>query len=111
VEKNARVLPVLMAENWKYSEPEPHVCCWLVPLRGAFVASVWARPEPMPLVIPNAPRDTTFPSPTELDVDETLIRNNYDYLWIYNPRNQRINLPASWTEICSSGSTSLWKVR
>jgi hypothetical protein len=97
--------------DWSFSQPQPHFCCWAVPLRQAFVASVWAFPEPMPLTIRRPAQQCTRLTAHGLEIDEEATRREYDYLWIYNPMDHPVSVPRSFAKICSSGATSLWKVR
>jgi hypothetical protein len=105
IEPNTRVGEMIKVYDRSYKTAEYHFCCWAVPLRGAFVPSVWAFPEPMPLRILDE-RGVGYPDYRDVGYP--------DYMWVYNPDGHDLkrekNELGAYREICSSGAMSLWKV-
>ncbi|MCI0681476.1 MAG: hypothetical protein L0Y71_05175 [Gemmataceae bacterium] len=107
---NSRVLPLVLVPQSK-DYPEIHFPCWAVVEHRAFVPTLFAFRDQQPLrIVPPVPVATTR-TDAGWQLDEPLVRQLYDFVWIYNPDNATVLVPASFELTFAADGLELWRVR
>lgn len=117
LEPGSRVLPLILTDALGKEWPETHFPCLAVVFRQAMVPTVFTHPDQQPLHIRTGEgcagpvdfeqvvgRDARMP-------DSGYLRENFDYVWLFNPHDKPIEVPVSFEPVCSIGKLTVWRVR
>jgi hypothetical protein len=115
LEPGGRILPIVLLPEASFEYPEMHLVCWSVPSRRTFVPTLFALPDQHTLrVLP--PWNRCFQgyadayAPNSFTVEESDVRGCFDYVWVYNPADKEVRLPAGCRKVGAVRGVTLYRV-
>jgi hypothetical protein len=108
---HSRVLPVLLTPEGRKEDADRHFLAWAVVERDVYLPTLFAHRGQQPLTLRGPPPLTPREREGVLEFDEDALRGRYDYVWLLNPEDREVRLPASAVRIVQDGPLSVWRVR
>jgi hypothetical protein len=104
-----RVLPVVLVPPGARQPIDRHFLCWAVLSRDVFVPTLFVDPGQHPLAL-NAPTpECVRQGPDGPVLDADCARENYDFLWVYNPYGVPFALSGSCTRVYEADALTVWR--
>ena len=112
IEPKSRILSVALGEATRFV-PESHVVAWAVPLRQAFVSSLFSMRGQQPLRLSSDFNDVIvrLQKAQTGEIDLAKVGNKFDYFWLFNSGDGRVAIPVSWLLVYKRGAIAVWRIR
>lgn len=111
LETQSRVLPLILAPQLSKDYPEIHFPCWAVVKKRAFVPTLFAYRDQQPLRIVLPTRLPAAKTDAGWIFREPEVRQRFDFVWIYNPDQAIVAVPAGFQRVFAEQSLELWRIR
>jgi hypothetical protein len=108
--EHSRVLPVVTTELVK-TNPEAHYLCWAVMEREIFVPTLFHLKDQHTLSLRAPGWLCARSADGSFDLRAELVRQEYDYVWVYNPDARVMHVPERFAKIYSDRGLTVWRVK
>lgn len=89
--------------------PETTFVSWAVPLRGAYVPTLFAHRDQQPLDLKLQLPIYASLRGGEIVIDSEPAQAHYDFIWIFNPRKLPVRISPEFTRIFSEEGVTVWR--
>lgn len=116
LEPGSRVVPVVLVPEISKNWPEGHYVCWSVVHQRTFVPILFSAADQQPLVIREPYRSRSEEYLRLVGPEARLpavqsLREDYDFVWVFNPFEKALPMPESFQRVYQSGAVSVWRIR
>ena len=91
------------------SYPETGFVSWAIPLRGAYVPTLFAHRDQQPLELKLQLPICARLEDAEIVIDSRFAQAHYDFIWIFNPRRLPVRISPEFTNIFSEEDVTVWR--
>ena len=109
IEPRSRVMPVTLTPV-DYAYPDAQFISWAAVFREAFVPTLFARRDQHTLRLIPPSGIYVRKASGHYEFDEGPVRESYDYVWLYNPDQEVVQIPRGWQCLFSADDVTLWRV-
>jgi hypothetical protein len=111
LEPGSRVLPVVLLPEESKDYPEKHFVSWAVIERQVYVSNLFSHSDQHTLRIVPPSQNYGRLVNNRFEIDEQKIRENFHYIWVFNPGGKTITIPPTFEQLFFQDSLTLWRVR
>jgi len=105
----SRIMPFSGGYTLTKSYPESLFISWAIPLRSAYVPTVFAYEDQQPLKLKlQLPIHASLKG-EEIVVDSEAARADYDFIWIFNPKRLPVRISPEFTKVFSEEHVTVWR--
>jgi hypothetical protein len=105
----SRVMPFTGGYTLTKNYPETLFISWAIPLRAAYVPTVFAYEDQQPLRLKLQLPIHAKIEGEQIVVDSEAARADYDFIWIFNPRRLPVRISADFTKVFSEEDVTVWR--
>jgi len=107
--EGSRIMPFTGGYTLTKNYPETLFISWAIPLRAAYVPSVFAYEDQQPLKL-----KLQLPIHASLEGEQIVVnseaaRADYDFVWIFNPKRLPVRISPEFTKVFSEEHVTVWR--